>query len=120
VCEVAYGCTTVALKPSVCIFLLRIAVHKIHRLILYSVMALTLVTSIVFLFVLLLQCHPISYFWDKSQSGHCIDWSVIIAMSWLWSVFAGICDFTIFMVWNMNIDRHTKVAIAAILGLACM
>jgi hypothetical protein len=88
-------------------------------------MAVTLLTGTVFLFVLLLQCRPIAYFWDKNQPGHCLDWTIIIAMSWLWSIFAGMCDFTvgilpIFIVWNLNVDRRTKVAVACILGLACM
>lgn len=88
-------------------------------------MAVTVLTGVVFLFVLLLQCHPISYFWDKGQPGHCVGWNVIIAMSWLWSIFAGMCDFTvgilpIFLVWNLNMDRRTKIAVASILGLACM
>jgi hypothetical protein len=115
----------VATKASICIFLLRITVRRVHIWILYSVMALTVATGIVFMFVLLLQCHPLTYFWDKNQQGHCVDWNVIIAMSWLWSVFAGLCDFTvgilpIFLVWNLQMDRRTKFAVVGILGVACM
>lgn len=93
--------------------------------ILYSVMTVTAAASMIFTFVLLLQCRPIKYFWDKSQPGHCVDWSIIIGMSWLWSAFAGLCDFTvgilpIFLVWNLQMDRRTKSMVVAILGIACM
>jgi hypothetical protein len=116
---------SVALKASVCLFLLRITILKLHIWILYSVMTVTVITGLVFMLVLLLQCHPISYFWDKTQPGHCIDWNVIIAMSWLWSVFAAMCDFTvgilpIFLVKNLKMDRRTKFAVVGILGVACM
>ena len=115
-----------ATKASICIFLLRITVRRVHIWILYLVMATTILTGIVFMFVLLLQCRPIGYFWDKSiKGGHCVDWNVIIAMSWLWSVFAGICDFTvgilpIFLVWNLQMDKRTKFMVVGILGVACM
>ena len=114
-----------AAKASFCLFLLRVTVSQLHAWILYSVMAVTVLAGIVFMFVLLLQCHPITYFWDKNQTGHCISWNVIIAMSWLWSIFAGICDFTvgilpIFLVRSLKMDTRTKVAVASILGLACM
>jgi hypothetical protein len=88
-------------------------------------MTVTVMTGLVFMLVLLLQCNPISYFWDKDQQGHCISWTVIIAMSWLWSIFAAMCDFTvgilpIFLVKDLQIDRRTKFAVVGILGVACM
>ena len=88
-------------------------------------MTVTVTTGFVFMLVLLLQCHPISHFWEKDQDGHCISWTVIIAMSWLWSIFAGMCDFTvgilpIFLVRDLQMSRRTKIAVAAILGVACM
>ncbi|KAA8894842.1 putative integral membrane protein [Sphaerosporella brunnea] len=124
-CELSYAFASMATKASICIFLLRITIRRTHRWILHSVMAMTMVTGIVFMLVLLLQCHPLTYFWDKNQPGHCIDWSVVIAMSWLWSGFAGLCDFTvgilpIFIVWNLNRDRRTKIAVVGILGIACI
>ena len=120
-----YTLSSVALKASICLFLLRITIRKLHIWILYSVMGTTVMTGLVFMLVLLLQCHPISYFWDKDQQGHCINWTVIIAMSWVWSIFAGICDFTvgivpIFLVKDLQIDRRTKFAVIGILGVACM
>lgn len=82
-------------------------------------------TGLVYLLVLLLQCHPISHFWERDQEGYCISWTVIIAMSWLWSFFASMCDFTvgilpIFLVKNLQMDRRTKFAVVGILGVACM
>lgn len=124
-CEVSYCLTSVAVKASICLFLLRITVRRLHIWILYSVMVVTIFAGIVFMLVLLLQCHPVTYFWNKDQSGHCISWTVIIAMSWVWSVFAATCDFTVgivpvFLVWGLKMDTRTKVAVVSILGLACI
>lgn len=88
-------------------------------------MTVTVTTGVVFLLVLLLQCHPISHFWEKGQEGHCISWTVIIAMSWLWSIFAGMCDFTVgilpfFLVKGLQMDKRTKIAVVSILGVGCM
>lgn len=110
-----------ALKASICIFLLRITVKQLHKWILYSVMAVTLLTGLVLSLVLLLQCRPLTYFWDKSLHGTCIDWQVIIAMSWLYSICAGTCDFTvgllpIFLVWYVTFQSSiSPLAVSRVL-----
>lgn len=51
--------------------------------------------------------------------------SGIIAMTYVYSVFAAICDLTagilpIFLVWNLQMNFNMKVAVVGILSLACM
>lgn len=113
-------------KMSIGLFLLRITVRPIQRWIVYIVMGLTVLTGLVFFFVTLLQCTPISFFWDKlSQKGWCVNIDVIIALTYLYSVVSVICDFTfallpIFLVWNLNMSVNTKLMLIPILGMACV
>lgn len=116
----------IAVKTSIGLFLLRITIKPIQRWIIYIAMALTVLTGLVFFFVTLLQCAPLSYFWDKTtQTGWCIDVDVIIALTFLYSAVAVVCDFTfailpIFLVWNLNMSRKTRVLLIPILGMACV
>lgn len=129
-CEIAYCFSSVGCKVSVCIFLLRITVKRVHIWILYLVMALTVVTGVVFMFVMLLQCKPLEYFWtrtafDPSIEGRCVNIQVVIAMTYVYSAFAALCDFTvgilpIFLVRTLTMQRRTKVAVVGILSMACM
>lgn len=129
-CEIAYCFASIACKISICIFLMRITVRRIDIWILYTVMTLTVVAGIVFMFLMLLQCKPLSYFWtsrafDPDIHGSCMDIEVIIAMTYVYSAFAALCDFTvgilpIFLVRKLHMPRHNKIAVVAILSMACM
>lgn len=129
-CEIAYCFASVGCKVSVCIFLLRITVKREHVWILYCVMALTVITGLVFMFIMLLQCKPLEYFWtrtalDPSINGSCMNMQIIIAMTYVYSAFAALCDFTvgilpIFLVRKLSMRRQTKVAVVGILSMACM
>ncbi|RDW64398.1 uncharacterized protein DSM5745_09809 [Aspergillus mulundensis] len=129
-CEIAYCFSSVGCKISVCIFLMRITIKRIHIWILYSVMAMTVITGFVFMLIMLLQCTPVEYFWtrtalDPTTKGHCINHDIVIAMTYVYSVFAGTCDFTvgilpIFLVSSLQMRRKTKVAVVGILSMACI
>lgn len=96
-----------------------------HTWLIYTVMSLTVCTGMVFFFVTVFQCHPISYFWDASQDGTCLDVNVIIGLTYLYSVLSAMCDFTfgilpVFLIWNLNMSRTTKWALVPILSMACL
>jgi hypothetical protein len=115
----------IASKISVGYFLLRITVRKLDVLIIYGVMMITVCTGIVFFFVTLFQCSPISFFWNKDQPGTCVNVEVIIALTYLYSAFSVISDFTcailpIFLVWKLNMGKKTKLALIPIMGMACV
>ncbi|KAI2793781.1 hypothetical protein POX_a00366 [Penicillium oxalicum] len=129
-CEVAYCFASVGCKVSVSLFLLRITVKRSHIWTLYSVMFLTIVAGLIFFFLLLLQCKPVSYFWtrtaqDPSIEGSCIDINIIIIMTYIYSGFAALCDFTvgllpIFLVSKLHMKREAKLAVIGILSMACI
>ncbi|PLB46462.1 putative integral membrane protein [Aspergillus steynii IBT 23096] len=129
-CEIAYCFASIFCKISVCIFLMRITVKPIHLWILYTVMVLTVLAGLVFMFLMLLQCKPLAYFWtrtafDPDIDGHCISIDIIIAMTYVYSAFAAICDFTvgllpIFLVRKLHMKKQTKIAVVCILSMACI
>ncbi|KAL4914350.1 hypothetical protein BDW62DRAFT_213564 [Aspergillus aurantiobrunneus] len=129
-CEIAYCFASIGCKISVCIFLMRITVKRIHIWILYTVMALTVITGLIFMFIMLLQCKPLQYFWtrtalDPSIQGSCVSIEVVITMTYVYSAFAALCDFTvgilpIFLVHRLQMRKKTKMAVVGILGMACM
>ena len=112
-------------KISIGHFLLRITVQKLHRWIIYTVMALTVLTGLIFFFVTMLQCLPVSYFWDKDQPGQCVNIEVVIALTYLYSVFSVICDFTfallpIVLILQLQMSRSMKISLIPILLMACV
>jgi len=124
-CYLWYCTTMIASKISIGWFLLRITIRRIDIWIIYSVMLVTVLTGIVFFFVTLFQCNPIAYFWDTSLNGSCIPVEVIIALTYLYSACSVICDFTfallpVALIWNLNMDRKSKIALVPIMTMACV
>ena len=112
-------------KISIGYFLLRITVRRIDVLLVYGTMLITVLTGAIFFFVTLLQCRPISFFWNRDQEGSCINVEVIIALTYLYSVFSVISDFTcailpMFLIWKLNMDRRSKIALIPIMAMACV
>ncbi|KAH8424263.1 uncharacterized protein LDX57_013057 [Aspergillus melleus] len=82
--------------------------------------------------MLTLQCQPVEYFWHRAKAylganvtGTCLDVDYLIAIAYLYSVVATICDFIlgllpIALVWNLQMNMRTKAALAGILSLGCI
>ncbi|KAJ5990120.1 hypothetical protein N7499_010647 [Penicillium canescens] len=129
-CEIAYCFASIFCKISVCLFLMRITIKRLHIWILYTVMVLTVIAGLVFMFLMLLQCKPLSYFWtrvtmDPSIPGYCISIDIIIVMTYIYSAFSALCDFTvgilpIFLVHKLHMKKQTKIAVMGILSMACI
>lgn len=117
-------------KISIAIFLLRIIVEKIHLWLIYVALCINVLSGLVFFFVTLLQCHPLTYFWEqylpeKVGSGSCISSDIIIALTYLYSSLNIICDFTfallpIVIVQGLNMNRRLKIAIIPLLSMGCI
>jgi hypothetical protein len=97
-------------------------------------MAMTVLAGLVFMFLMLLQCKPLSFFWTRMAhhpvvniqgEGYCINMEIIVAMTYVYSAFAAMCDFTVgilpvFVVYKLHMKRQTKLAVVGILSMACM
>jgi hypothetical protein len=119
----------IASKASIAVFLLRIAVGKLQQWAIYFTLILGTVPSIIFFFVCMFQCKPISFFWvrfvDPTAQGSCINLHIIMMLTYVFSVIAVITDFAftilpIFMVWKLNMKAKSKWLLAPVFLLGCM
>ncbi|KAJ5888359.1 hypothetical protein N7495_008400 [Penicillium taxi] len=112
-------------KLSIAVALLRLTVIKLHRYILWVVTALIIASGLLFGFILLFNCSPVSYFWMRSlsgSSGHCIPTSTTINVAYIYSVMSILADGTlgilpVFLVWKLQMNTRTKFAVGGILSL---
>ncbi|KAF7595923.1 hypothetical protein BBP40_004069 [Aspergillus hancockii] len=124
--QIMYIFTVSVGRPAIAITLLRLTVERIHAWILYAVMALSTAVGIIFFFFIMFQCQPISYYWNHSPlDGHCLEMDRLLGVVYMYSAVAAACDFTmgilpIFLIWKLQMDRRTKVAVAGTLGIACI
>ncbi|KAI9147004.1 Satratoxin biosynthesis SC3 cluster protein [Paramyrothecium foliicola] len=122
-CYSGYTATMIALKISIAVFLLRIAVERIHKMIIYGALVATTVPSVAFIFICIFQCKPISYFWvryvDTSAKGVCINLGIIMKLTYTFSTISVLTDFIftilpIFMVWRLNMKARSKWFLAPV------
>lgn len=103
-------------------------VYPAHRQIMYAVTVLTVIISIIFFIFIMIQCSLVSYFWTQMRgdtSGKCRFINEIIIMLYLFSATLALFDLTmgilpILLVRNLQMNKRTKIAVAGLLGMACM
>lgn len=132
--QTSYVWTCSLAKISIAFALLRLTVSNPHKLVLWAVIAVTCTIGLVFWFMLTLQCQPVEFFWQRVRlysnphanvHGTCMELDHIIAMAYVYSITATICDLTlgllpIALVWNLQMNIRTKSALAGILGMGCI
>ncbi|ORY60919.1 uncharacterized protein BCR38DRAFT_49229 [Pseudomassariella vexata] len=122
-CYLFYSVTMIISKVSIGYFLLRVTVKKAHTWIIYGAVLLSIFAGVIFFFVTLFQCNPISYFWNQNhQDGTCIDPNIIIALAFIYSIFSVICDFTLallpaFLIAGLKMNKRTKVLLIPLMAM---
>lgn len=111
-------------KIAICLFLLRIVVQKSHKWAIYITIAVVTTYSFCFFLVVLLQCRPVSYYWNQDQPGQCKP-DVMIGATIAYGVVCMATDFTIgiiplFIVRQLQMNFRTKCAVAGILAMAAV
>lgn len=116
-----------ALKFSIGIFLLRIAVVRSHRIIIWTTIAVLELYGAFYFFLFVLQCRPSTYFWTRYTGGEgsCINANTTVIATYVYSGISCATDWIlgiipIFLVWNVQMNPRTKVSVALILGLGAM
>jgi len=110
-------------KIAICLFLLRIVTQRVYKWIIYITIAIVTAYSFCFFLVVVLQCHPASYYWNQDQPGHCTNPDVMIGATITYGVVCMATDFTIgiipiFIVRRLQMNFRTKCAVAGILAMA--
>jgi len=78
-CELLYTISLVFVRLSIAVFLLRICVKTVHKIIICATLAMMLAYSIFYFFLVIFQCSPVSFFWGQYESmdGACINPAII-------------------------------------------
>ncbi|KAJ9254840.1 hypothetical protein DTO207G8_3370 [Paecilomyces variotii] len=123
--QVSYVLTCVVAKISIALSIMRLTVKRVHSIVLWAVISVTTIVGLVFWLMLTLQCRPVAFFWNRTGNGHCLSSDSIITMAYVYSVEAAVCDFTVgilpvFVIWNLQMNRRTKWAVAGILSMGCV
>lgn len=107
---------------------MQICVNKSQLVVIWVVIVTFGVFTLYYLFLMILQCHPLSYFWTQyghGNTGACIPPVVILVSTYAHAGLSTIADWTlgilpIFLVWNLNMNPRTKLSVALILALGAM
>ncbi|KAM3083597.1 hypothetical protein ACMFMG_004243 [Clarireedia jacksonii] len=126
-CEAVYVVSNMGLKLSIGIFLLRISVARIHRIIIYAAVIVIEVSSVAYFFIFILQCIPSEYFWTQyvGGKGKCLNPKITVDASYAYSAITCACDWTlgiipIFVVWNLQMNSRTKLSVGIILAVGAV
>lgn len=115
-------------KIAIAVALLRLAVRRLHRFILWATCTVIVIIGLVFWLVLLFDCKPVSYFWERTnflKQGTCLSTHVLLIIAYTYSCLTIVCDFTlgilpVFLVWGLQMNKRTKLALMGIFGLGAM
>lgn len=124
ICQSVYCPTTIPIKVSICVALLRISdSNAIYKWSLYAIMVLTVVAGIGSMAGIVGSCTPPSAFWDPS-TGSCNAFVNTFAAYFI-SACSILTDFALailpaFMLWNVQLRRSIKVSVAILLGFAAL
>jgi len=116
-----------SLKFSIGIFLLRIAVDRLHRIIIYIAVIAVEIYGAFYFFLFVLQCHPSAYFWTRYTGGKgtCIDPGITVDATYGYSAVSCAVDWTlgilpIFIIWRLQMNPRMKIVVGMILGVGAM
>lgn len=87
---------------------------------------MSIVTAMYSVFILV-QCHPVSYFWLQFSGGEgtCFSGQTVEDATIVFSVFAAATDIIfgvlpIFVIWNLQMNRKAKMIVGGLLTLGIM
>ncbi|GFF26138.1 hypothetical protein IFM58399_01313 [Aspergillus lentulus] len=124
--QLFYVVTSVLVRLSITVTLVRLTVDNLHRSILGAATILSIVAGTIFFFFTIFECTPVDYYWNRmTEEGHCMNMDSLLGIVYMYSAAAAVCDFTIgllpaFMIGRLKMDRHTKMAVIGILSIGCV
>ncbi|PWY83873.1 P-type ATPase [Aspergillus sclerotioniger CBS 115572] len=127
-CQMLYSWSAAITKTSISIALLRLAVHKVHRMVLWTVTGLVIVAGVMIWLVFLAGCQPVSYFWSHVTPNHhgtCMPRQILLDIGYLYSFLIVFSDITLgimpaVLIWHLQMNRRTKIALAGVLSLGAL
>ncbi|KYK58569.1 hypothetical protein DCS_05586 [Drechmeria coniospora] len=125
-CEVFYPPMTLAIRLSVCLFLLRIVTRRVHRYTIHALLVTVSLASVAYFLTLVFQCVPPSYFWNQIEhgaEGHCLSQGVLISVALIHGSISALSAWVvgllpIVMLWNVRMDLRSKITVIVLLGMS--
>jgi hypothetical protein len=106
--------------------LLRIAIRKLHRNIVYGLLAANVVFGLFYFIFAIFQCTPIRGFWTRmiGEQVNCRS-DVVINATLASSVLSTIIDWWFgvlpaFILWKLNVTTKKKIGLAVVMGLGVL
>lgn len=124
ICQSLYCPSTIPIKFSICVALLRICgTRYVFKYSLWAIMAITAVAGIGSMIGIVASCSPPSAFWDPT-SGTC-NASINTVAAYFISACSILTDFALailpgLLLWNVQMKRTIKVSVGIILALAAL
>jgi hypothetical protein len=122
VTEIVYVITICLIKMSILAFYLQIFTTPQFRIQCYVIIGFCASTGIAFLIVTVFQCSPISFAFNKTQPGTCINFN---AVTWTNAAFNILQDIIIIIlplgeVRKLQLDKKKKLGLYLMFGLGGM
>ena len=122
--ELLYPPTIAVIKISTLLLYARIFHGQTFQYVLWAVGLFISTYSAVFMIVMLLQCSPLSKFWDHSLNGKCFDFDI----AKVWMVMGSLNVLTDLLLlilplpslWRLQMRRRTKVQVAGIFSIGSL
>lgn len=130
-CQSLYPPTSLALRISVCLFLLRIVTRRLHRNIIYGLLSVVCAMTTAYLFVVIFQCTPPSYYWKQVEPaetggespGTCMNPAVMRGVALAHAAVSALSTWVvgllpIVVLWGVRMELRTKVTVIVLLGMS--
>ncbi|KAF2811244.1 uncharacterized protein BDZ99DRAFT_385536 [Mytilinidion resinicola] len=124
--QIFFITSTVPIKASICISLLRITTNKVNRIILWTLIVLSSIAALISNVVVWSTCRPMAFTWDKTiKGGKCSSIDIILALSYLVSGSNIITDWTCailpaFILYDIQMRTKLKISICLVLGMGAV
>lgn len=121
--ELVYVISTVTVKISIAIMLLRLSSTKrVAWYIITGTATLYTLVGVAGICIIIFQCIPVQKYWDKSESGTCISRTVFAGLFYGYAGLSTATDliFAVVPIWlvsDLQLDKSTKLSVSFVLGL---
>jgi hypothetical protein len=122
----AYSTAAVFVRLSILVTLLRIVSSPGYKYSIYVAMATIIAVALQGIIFLLVQCKPISWYWDKSTgSGSCVSSAAIRGNTIATNFTAAVTDvysavLPIILLWNVQMNWRSKFLVCIMLSLGAL
>ncbi|CAH0045513.1 unnamed protein product [Clonostachys solani] len=123
--QIFYCATTVPIKSSICIMLIRLTPFTVYRYILYGVIIFSTLSAFSTIVGILALCTPVARTWDFNLQGHCGPPEILTRLGYFISASCIVSDWScaimpIFILWNSQMRWLMKISVGVVLALGVL